>query len=133
LASVSSVEPASKVNDPCTDSVPMELPAASVPLLVTAPTIVPLPPSLPSGSMVTVGLVSVPSTLSKPASTDVLVANVPAPVSVQSVPCIFNFSNARNLVALSAPVPSNTNSSTPVPPWTRPFSAEPVSRLSVRA
>ena len=133
LTSVSSVEPASKVTDPCTDSVPMELPAAIVPLLVTAPTIVPLPPSLASGSTVTRGLVSVPLTLSRPVPTKALVEKVPAPVSVQSEPCMESVSKFRNFAIDSLPVPSRTRLSVAAPPRTLPLRVEPVRRRTVCA
>ena len=53
---------------PFTFSVPIELPGASVPPLVTVPAIVPLPPSVPMPSTVTL-LVMLPFTASVPALT----------------------------------------------------------------
>ena len=83
-----------------TVSVPIELPGAIVPPLVTVPLIVPLPPRMPperieSGPM-PVSIVRSPLTARRPLVTEALVVNVPVPVSVQSVPCMSSVSKPRN-------------------------------------
>ena len=62
--------PAACTKLPMTLSVPIELPGASVPLLVTRPAIVPLPPKVPPAPTVTL-LVILPFTARMPPVTEV--------------------------------------------------------------
>lgn len=79
-----------------------------------------------------VGLVSVPSTFSTPDCTSALLMKTPALLMSQALPCIENVSKLENLARLSPPLPSRIRLSVPVPPFTSPFSTEPVSSFSVR-